>query len=258
MRSARPEYSIDGRLTFSQHGTGRQASVWVMDEDGSGREPLLTDNAPASFATWGHDGKRVLFLRTPGDAESTLGWIDVSTRRTTPLGLSGEGVRSPRVSPDGRDLAFWSLEPNGAMNVWIQRMAGDAVRRRVTADAEAIGYPAWSPDGRWLAVEMKRGERTQVGVVSADGGPVEQITNDAGQSWPHSWSPDGDQIAFAAERQGVWNLGVVSRRTRVSRMLTHFQSPSGYVRYPAWSPRGNRLVFERETHAAGIWTVQVP
>jgi Tol biopolymer transport system component len=40
-------------------------------------------------------------------------------------------------------------------------------------------------------------------------------------------------------------------------LLTHFTSPSGYVRYPSWSPRGNRIVFEHQTRSAGIWTVQV-
>jgi len=256
IRAARPEYSRDGRLAFSQLGTGRPASVWVMRDDATGREPLSADGGPASFATWSSDNRRVLVLRN-GNVAPALWWIDASTRRATPLGLSGEGLHTPRVSPDGRDLAFWAIEPSGAMNVWLQALDGRSAWRRVTGDAEAVAYPAWSPDGRSLAVEMKRGERTHVGIVSRDGGPIEQITNEAGQSWPYSWSPDGEQIAYAAERAGVWNVHTVSRRTHVSRALTHFTSPSGYVRYPAWSPRGRRIVFERETHWSGIWTLPV-
>jgi Tol biopolymer transport system component/DNA-binding winged helix-turn-helix (wHTH) protein len=256
IRAARPEYSKDGRITYSQLGTGRPASVWLMRDDASNREPLSTDG-PASFATWSGDNRRVLVLCNSGNLEPTLWWIDVATRRTSPLHVSGDGVRGPHVSPDGRELAFWVLEPNGAMNVWTQAIDGSGSRRRVTADAEAVTYPSWSPDGRWLAVEIKRGEQTHIGVVAKDGGPIEQITNERGQSWPHSWSPDGDRIAFAAERDGVWNIHTVSRRTHVSQPLTHFTSSSGYVRYPSWSPRGNRIVFERETHQSGIWTVQV-
>jgi TolB protein len=116
--------------------------------------------------------------------------------------------------------------------------------------------PAWSPDGRWLAVEIKRGDQTHVGVVSKEGGTVEQLTSEEGQSWPHSWAPDGERIAFAGERGGIWNVWTVSRRTREVAQLTRFKSPSGYVRYPSWSPRGGRIVFERSIRESSVWTVR--
>jgi Tol biopolymer transport system component len=128
----------------------------------------------------------------------------------------------------------------------------------VTADAEAMSYPWWSPDGQWLAVGIKRGKLTHVGVVSKTGGAVEQITDAAGLSAPESWSPDGEQIAFAGQRDGVWNVWTVSRHTRVSRQLTHFTAPSDYAIYPSWSPDGHRIAFAREINRGSVWTVQVP
>jgi Tol biopolymer transport system component len=122
----------------------------------------------------------------------------------------------------------------------------------------STGYPIWSPDGQWLAVEMKRGERTHIGMIARDGQTIEQLTDEPGQSWPHSWSPDGEHVAYAAERGGVWNIWEVSRRTRETHQLTHFTSSSGYVRYPSWSPGGNRIVFEREARTATVWTIQLP
>jgi dipeptidyl aminopeptidase/acylaminoacyl peptidase len=74
---------------------------------------------------------------------------------------------------------------------------------------------------------------------------------------PASWSPDGDQIAFAGQRDGVWNVWAVSRRTRVTRQLTHFSAPSDYVSYPSWSPDGGRIAFAREIRRGSVWTVQV-
>lgn len=130
--------------------------------------------------------------------------------------------------------------------------------KQITRDAEAASYPAWSPDGRHLAVEVKRGSSTHLAVVAADGGPLEVLVNDRGQSWPHSWSPDGERIAFAGERDGVWNVWEVSRRTKIARPLTRFNSPVGYVRYPAWSPNGRRIVFERQSPKAGVWTLRLP
>ena len=87
-----------------------------------------------------------------------------------------------------------------------------------------MSYPEWSPDGLSLAVEIKRGDQTVIGVVARDGGPVTQLTVERGQSWPHSWAPDNDRIAFAGERDGVWNVYAVSRRTRAVTALTAFTS----------------------------------
>ena len=143
------------------------------------------------------------------------------------------------------------------MNVWAQPLAGGP-RRRVTSDAEAVSYPAWSPDGASIAVEIRRGDSTQIGVVSAGGGEITLLTDARGQSWPHSWAPDNDRIAFAGQRDGVWNVYTVSRRTREVAQLTFFTSAAGYVRYPAWSPRGPRLVFERSQDTGNIWTTTLP
>jgi Tol biopolymer transport system component/DNA-binding winged helix-turn-helix (wHTH) protein len=255
VRNARPEYSADGRIAFVQIGAGRPWSVWVINEDGTNRLPLAPDGTSGN-PNWSRDGRRVLIAGDNTDTPA-LWWVDVASRRATPTGIDARGFRSSRLSPDSTEIAFHMTEPNGAMNVWTLPLDGRP-RKRITNDREAISYPGWSPDGRWLAVEMKRGERTNIGVIPRDGGTIEQLTNEPGQSWPHSWSPDGEHIAYAAERNAVWNVWEVARRTREARQLTHFTSSSGYVRYPSWSPRGNRIAFEREMRTATVWTIQLP
>lgn len=256
-----PHYSPDGRrLTFLQGGSGDAGLVpWVMNADGSGRSALVTDGDPSrlpwGWPSWAPDGARVLVQRDTSEGR-TMWWVDLTTRLVTPTDLA-KNMQSPRLSPDGREVAYWLIEANGSANIWTQALDGGSPRR-VTADAEAMSYPWWSPDGRWLAVGINRGKVAHVGVVSKDGGPVEQITNATGLSRPTSWSPDGDQIAFAGQRDGVWNVWAVSRRTRVSRQLTHFTAPSDYVSYPSWSPDGRRIVFARDVRRGSVWTVQVP
>ena len=82
----------------------------------------------------------------------------------TPIDVPFIDMQQPRLSPDGRELAFHVIAPDGVMNVWTQRLDGPRVR--ITTDPEAMSYPVWSPDGMSLAVEIKRGDQTFIGVVA--------------------------------------------------------------------------------------------
>ena len=253
-RNTEPDYSNDGRVAYLQAFVGSPPSVWLMRDDGTARAPLVA-GLEAWNPQWDSDDSRVLVVRPPMTAR-TLAWVDAATRRVTPIDLAVGDMQHARLSPDGRELAFHVIAPDGVMNVWTQRLDGPRVQ--VTADPEAISYPVWSPDGLSLAVEIKRGDQTVIGVVARDGGPVTHLTADRGRSWPHSWAPDNNRIAFAGERDGVWNLYAVSRRTRAVTALTAFKDAGGYVRYPAWSPRGSRVVFERSLRTGGVWTLALP
>jgi Tol biopolymer transport system component len=127
----------------------------------------------------------------------------------------------------------------------------------VTFDTEAMSYPTWSPDGQSLVVEIKRGDNTHIGIVPKDGGTLEPLVTERGQSWPFSWAPDNDRITFAGARDGVWNVYMVSRKTKEIRQLTDFDSVEGYVRYPSWSLTRPRIVFERAEQRGSLWSLQV-
>ena len=93
-------------------------------------------------------------------------------------------------------------------------------------------------------------------VMPAAGGEPLQLTFDPGQNWPFSFSPDGDKVAFAALRDGEWNLWWVSRSTGEQQRLTESPRLNAYVRYPAWSPRGDRIVYELAETTGDIWLVE--
>jgi Tol biopolymer transport system component/DNA-binding winged helix-turn-helix (wHTH) protein len=251
VRTARPDYSNSGRIAFAQI-EGGAATTWVMNDDGTNLEPAIVDRNNGA-PRWSPDGRRLLVDHNDPAKGEVLAWVDLTTRRMTPTGIAATGLVSIDVSPDGRSIAYHTSRDGTILNVWVHPLEGAGSPRQVTFEPEAGTYPAWSPDGKQLAVEVKRADTTQIGVIPASGGPVRMLTRGPGQNWPHSWSPDGKWIAFAGERDGVWNVYAVSTENGATRQLTRFTSAEGYVRYPAWSPRGKRIVFERAIHAAGIW-----
>jgi eukaryotic-like serine/threonine-protein kinase len=256
VRDTLPRFAPDGRLAYQQFTIGGGLTlVWLMRKDGSGRQPLIAE-AGYAFPQWSPDGKRVLVAKATGQRnDRELCWVDVDTRRVVGTGVHHIGSAIPHLSPDGARFAFFRIEPDGSANVWTQALDGGPPRQ-ITSGVSA-SYPAWSPDGRWLAIELEHDADAQVGIVPAEGGAVEQLTTDPGLHFVYSWAPDGDRLTYAGERDDVWNIYTVSRRTRKITTLTHFTSPNGYVRYPAWSPLGDRVAFERAFDKVTLWTVQM-
>jgi Tol biopolymer transport system component len=258
VRNTQPRHFSDGRIVFNQYAAGQPPSVWIMNEDGTNRDSLTVGlNVAVLAPQWMPDGKRLFAQVGSVSRKFSFGWLDIVTRTLAPASISADGVLSAHLSPDGREIAFHVIDEGGVINVWRQAIDGGP-RKQVTFDSEAMSYPIWSPDGQSIVVEIKRGDHTHIGIVSKDGGPVELLVTERGQSWPFSWAPDNDRIAFAGSRDGVWNIYTISRKTKVVRQLTDFNSVEGYVRYPSWSHTREAIVFERAEQRGSLWTVKLP
>jgi Tol biopolymer transport system component len=254
-RNARPIFSPDGsRIAFERWRPGSNADVWVMDADGGNVRQLTSHPAVDTVANWMPDGQTLLF-RSDRSGRATLWSHDLRTGKEAEVRSVEQDLDWPRLSPDGGTVAFNSRSGGGAINVWLVALSGGPALQ-LTYDSQSVAFPAWSPDGRMLAVEMKRGEASHVALQPIDGGPLVQLTDEPGQSWPYSFSPDGDRVAFAGLRRGYWNVFWVSRTTKEVRQLTRFTKLSSYVRYPAWSPQKDVLVFERAQTQGNVWQLE--
>jgi TolB protein len=152
-------------------------------------------------------------------------------------------------------IAFNSKK-SGTTNLWIVPVEG-VEPKALTFDKESMGFPCWSPDSRFIAFEMKRGDDNFLAIIPSTGGESVQLNFGHGQSWPFSFSPDGDKIGFAGFRDGYWNVWSYSLSTKEEKELTHYRKLNAFVRYPSWSPLGNQIVFEHAETTGNIWMIDV-
>ncbi len=246
-------FSPDGKtIAYNVWRMGADGEIWLVDVDGGNPRQLAAESA--AVLGWLPSGDQ-LALASKTQGGYRLMKVDVNGGRQTPFSQLNVEARMGRLSPDNREIAFNS-RTSGAINIWTASLDDGSVRQ-LTFDQEMMGFPCWSPDGRHLAFEMKRGDDTHIAVIPRGGGSPVQLTFDRGQSWPSGWSPDGDKIAFAGQRDGVWNIRWVSRSAKAQKQVTNYTKPNSYVRYPAWSPRGNQIVYEYAETTGNIWMMEL-
>jgi Tol biopolymer transport system component/DNA-binding winged helix-turn-helix (wHTH) protein len=251
-RAVTPAFSPDGKkIAYCIFTTGA-VQLWTMDSDGKNQtQSTATDGR---FPWWFPDGKRIAFL-TLGNNHSDFWSVAVDGEKEKKLFDFDEDVNAARLSPNGMQVAFTSKK-SGTLNLWTISIEGGEPKQ-LTFDKESTSFPAWSPDGKWIAFQMKRGEDSHVGIAPGEGGAFVQLTFDKGQSWVHDWSPDGDKIIFAGQRDGLWNIYWVSRSTKEVKRLTNFTKLNSYVRFPAWSPLSDRIVYEYAETTGNIWMIEL-
>ena len=263
-RNSGPAVSPDGsKVAYMSTRRGELPNIWMMDIDG--RNPIqLTPDGTAEFSPdWFPDGRRIAYLSTRRNTRSIWA-VDVATRReemlfdTTRARPSGGAplkgaLAEMDVAPSRTTAAFSLLAPPLGRRVLYVTGISPFAPRVLTDGTLSVGYPAWSPDERRLAVEIKDGSSTNAGLVDVQTGALRRLTNERGQTWVRSWSPDGRRIATAVLRGGQWSLESIAVESGRPAPLTPPWPPRVFVRYPDWSPRGDQVLFERGELRGNIW-----
>lgn len=265
-RNSLPVISPDGqRVAYVSSRRGEQPNIWLMDINGQAPLQLTADEAGESKPEWFRDGTRVAYLSDRGGADRV--WVvDVSTRREQPLFDFPMNRDEPRVpgwlgemqlAPSLTQVAFSVLTPPVGRRALYVSGTDKYAPRKIGDDAASAGYPAWSPDERFLAVEVKDGGSMQAGVIDVASGAMRMLTNERGQTWVRSWSPDAGRVAVAALRGGIWSLRTIEVATGQQAEIYSAGTPRVFVRYPEWSSQGDVIVFERGEMRANIWTLTI-
>lgn len=100
---------------------------------------------------------------------------------------------------------------------------------------DRVGYPAWSPDGTRIALEL-RGDETHVGVLDVTTGAL----TDLGPGFVPDWSPDSTRLAFLRETDDAIDVYVMRADGTDVAQLT---DDAAFDTFPMWSPDGDTIMF---------------
>jgi TolB protein len=242
-----PSFSSDGKkIAYSAVAAGDDSGIWVSDADGSNAKALVTGPGLKQYARWGKSAWDVFYSAwSVADRRPVLYRASLITGRSEPAGRLPEDASAPAISPDWQRIAF-NRTIGGTTSVWISATDGSSLQR-MTEDADLARFPVWSPSGKYLAVQFRRGG-SSIAIL-----PGRKVLVTGGENWPHSWSSDEKQIAFAGRRDGIWNVWTVNLANGKTKKLTDFTSMTSWVRTPSWSPDGKRIVFEAGAPRGNIW-----
>jgi len=249
-------------------GAVRQTSTLVWrDAKGDGEGRVSPDGRYLSYTDWDSGDLALHEIATGAERRLT----DTKQKKGH-VNVFAEGSA---ISRDGKQVAYnWFDYSNAndrasAGGVWrgwvelrIASLTGDPSPRRLYQNPNVNWFVVhdWSPDGKWVAVEVERQDRTrQIGLISVQDGSLHLLKSldwrGAGRMF---FSPDGKYLGYdrpesdTSQERDVFVLAIDG--TREIPAIVH----RGQDIMMGWSPDGNRLLFASDrTGSMDLWALPI-
>ncbi len=242
--------STGGYVAGSRFG---QIAISSFDDE------LVDINIPAgTYMAFSPDGTQLAVT----DTDANIQMINLENGVVRPLqGAAEVGIAElmPTWSHDGQSIAFVrapetqadAITANHIAAIYIVPVTGGVAEELVGPSTNLPGmsyYPAFSPDGRWLAFTHHEGTTTyadpaaDIWLLNLQTNETRPINNNAlniSDSWP-TWSRDGDRLAFNTTRQDsnfdimVVDVNLATGVTSSPRFLPGASEPGIFEHLPFW------------------------
>lgn len=147
---------------------------------------------------------RILYVTAMGTVDDRLYRLNVADAdgfRAEVIMESKEPILSGTWSPDGKKIAYVSFQKKGRPAIYIREI--DTGRTQQITNFRGLnGAPAWSPDGRRLAMVLSRDGNPEIYIMNLRTRRLRRITKHYAIDTEPSWMPDGQSLIFTSNRGG--------------------------------------------------------
>ncbi len=218
------------------------------------------------------DGRGVVFSRYNGGSIE-LWRLDLKSGREMPLTSAGAVNVEPRLSPDGKRIAWVSTQGTGHFNLFIGDIGPDGLHnaRALLGEHESsisrYYYsawdhslnPSWTPDGKRIVYVSNREVALGTGDIwsAAVDDPKDcrkVLSEETSWSARPETSPDGKQLLFASYHGRQWRQLWLTTPGGAAPLPLTF---GNFDRWNArWSPDGQRIAYISNEHGNTSLVVQ--
>jgi TolB protein len=209
---------------------------------------------PAEFRVLAHRMSDDIVLRFTGEQGIAHSRIVFSNRRANSrfkelwlVDYDGANLRRvmvdnsinilPRWSPAGDEIIYTTYR-YGNPDLYSISPKGD--RRRPVSRLQGLNTAgAFSYDGSKIAITLSRGEFPNLFLITRTGNIIKRLSTNRCIDTSPSFAPNGKEIVFISDRGGYPQLYLMDTEGGNVRRIT----TGGYCDSPAWSPRGDKIVF---------------
>jgi serine/threonine-protein kinase len=243
-----PHYASSGHLVFARAGVVLAAPFDLERLEMTGApvamlEGVMEDptTGAAQFSISGVGS--LVYVPGGAVAEGALVWVD-REGTTDPLAANRRAFATPRLSPDGQQLA---VTVNGR-DIWVCQVARGTFTK-FTFDPGVDERPVWTPDGNRVTFSSSRAGAFNLFWKLADGtGSSELLLTSEYDHYGTSWSPDGKMLAYEEQHPttgfDIWLLPM-----EAGRLPTAADKPQPFLRtefderWAVFSPDGRWLAY---------------
>jgi Tol biopolymer transport system component/serine/threonine protein kinase len=218
------------------------------------------------YPAWSPDGRALLYTGDAGKIRKIFR-KDVASGQDSQLTHGDFDELQPAWSPDGKQIAFVrarqpavKLQPGDVFgqfqdgDVWVLDLASAKESKLV----ENAFNPAYSPDGKRIAVDASWAGPRRIWVVDHEGHNPQQVSTDTSEEVAHvapRWSPDSSKIVFQNQVRTKFDVRVVNLESKQLEWITNdFFSNLR----PFWSPSASFIYFSSyRSGGINIWRAPV-
>ncbi|MFI5324325.1 MAG: peptidase S41, partial [Thermodesulfobacteriota bacterium] len=233
---------------LSDRGEEKKLNLWVYETD-TGKTRQVT-NFKEFDVKWPSLGPEEIVLEN-GDNLYLMKLSGESLKEVSVKVPYDLPELRPKLEELSDNIADMSISPTGKRALLEARgevmtvPAGEgSVRNLTNTSGIAERFPAWSPDGKYIAYFSDRSGEYELYIRESDGGGQEERITKDGKVYRYNpqWSPDSKKIAFT-DKTG--RLYIVNIDEKVPKEVDkdNFENITSY----AWSPDSRWLAYAKNT-----------